>query len=76
MSDEKVVSKQIGFIDLMPALEFACWTIIVLATCLRIINGAAVTTDQWWIQVFLFSGALSGACSLRLYQMLIRRDKS
>ena len=73
MADEKDTPEEIRFADLAPAMEFACWTVVVLAPFLRLINGAAVTNDQWWIQVFLFTTAILGACSLRIYQVSLRR---
>jgi len=66
-------NEEICFADLAPAFEFMCWTVVALAPFLRWVNGAAVTDDQWWIQVFLFGSALTGALSLRIYQMVLRR---
>ena len=71
--DELKTPEEIRFSDLAPAVEFACWTVVVLAPFLRLVNGAAVTNDQWWIQVFLFTSAILGACSLRIYQVILRR---
>jgi hypothetical protein len=34
------------FRDIAPAIEFACWVVVVLAPILRLINGAAVTTNS------------------------------
>ena len=59
--------------DIVPAMEFSCWTVIVLAPWLRFINGAAVTSDQRTIQLFLYSGAVVGACILRIYHVLCHR---
>lgn len=73
MIDEEEEGEEISFAELAPAIEFACWTAVVLAPLLRLVNGAAVTNDQWWFQVSLFSAAIIGACSLRIYQMLLRR---
>ncbi len=65
--------EEIHFANLAPALEFMCWTVVALAPFLRWVNGAAVTDDQWWIQVFLFTSALLGALSLRIYQIALFR---
>ncbi len=73
MEPEQEGDKDIQFVDLAPAIEFACWTVVLLAPILRLVNGAAVTDDQWWIQVFLFTSALTSAISLRVYQFLKRR---
>lgn len=73
MSEEEKTPEEIQFADVAPAIEFACWTVVLLCPFLRMVNGAAVTNDQWWIQVFLFTGAILSACSLRIYQMLLYR---
>ena len=74
MYDHKEADEEeIHFADVAPALEFGCWTVVALAPFLRLVNGAAVTDDQWWIQVFLFTAAILGAGSLRIYQVLLRR---
>jgi hypothetical protein len=61
---------KINFRDVAPAIEFFCWSVVVLAPLLRLINGAAVTDDQFVIQVALFSLALTGAIVLRMYNFL------
>ena len=63
-------SDDIHFRDIAPAIEFVCWVIVVLAPILRLINGAAVTADQFIIQVTLFSVALVAAIALRIYHLL------
>jgi len=60
----------IEFRDVAPAIELVCWTVVVLAPILRLINGAAVTDDQFAIQVTLFILAIIGGIGLRLYQLL------
>lgn len=55
------------FAELAPALEFCFWVVVGLAPFLRWVNGAAVTTDQFVIQVTLTSLAVSGAVALRVY---------
>jgi hypothetical protein len=57
----------ISFRDAAPAIEFACWVIVVLAPFLRWVNGAAVTDDQFVIQATLVATAAIGAIGLRLY---------
>lgn len=56
------------FRDVAPAIEFVCWTVVVLAPFLRLVNGAAVTDDQFVIQAALFTIALIGGIGLRVYQ--------
>lgn len=60
----------VHFHQLAPAIEFMCWVVVVLAPLLRWVNGAAVTDDQFVIQVTLFSIALLGATALRIYNFL------
>ena len=62
----------IRFRDVAPAFEFVCWVVVALCPMLRFINGAAVTSDQFAIQVALFSLALTGAIGLRVYSFLRR----
>ncbi len=69
MSDEE---PNIHFRDIAPAIEFACWVVVVLAPLLRLVNGPAVTDDQFVIQVSLFLIALLGGIGLRVYQFLSR----
>jgi len=60
----------IRFRDLAPAIEFCCWVVVALAPFLRWVNGAAVTDDQFVIQVALVTLAFSGGVGLRFYQWL------
>lgn len=53
--------------ETLPAAEFCCWVVVLLAPMLRWINGAAVTDDQFYIQVGLTTMALSGAVTLRIW---------
>jgi hypothetical protein len=62
----------IYFRDIAPALEFACWVVVALAPLLRWVNGAAVTQDQFVIQIVLTSFAAVGALSLRFYNFRAR----
>lgn len=73
MDDQQKTDEEIRFADIAPAIEFACWTVVGLAPFLRLVNGPAVTDDQWWIQVFLFTTAILGAISLRIYQVVLGR---
>lgn len=57
----------VTFRDLSPAIEFCCWTVVALAPFLRWVNGAAVTDDQFVLQLALVALALAGAVGLRLY---------
>jgi hypothetical protein len=62
--------KDILFRDIAPAIEFVCWVVVLLCPFLRLVNGPAVTYDQFIIQVTLFSVALAGGIALRLYILL------
>ncbi len=63
----------IHFRDIAPAIEFVCWVVVALCPLLRLIDGAAVTEDQFVIQVSLFSLALAGGIGLRIYDFLQRK---
>ncbi len=69
MTDEE---PNIHFRDVAPAIEFVCWVVVVLAPLLRLVNGAAVTDDQFAIQVSLFLIALISGIGLRIYQIICR----
>jgi hypothetical protein len=70
MNQNENPPSEIHFRDIAPAVEFVCWVVVVLAPLLRLVNGAAVTTDQFVIQIALFSMALTGAIGLRIYHLL------
>lgn len=72
MNEDSESPQDIHFRDLAPAMEFVCWVVVVLVPILRLINGPAVTDDQFVIQVTLFSLSLLGAVSLRLYAFFRR----
>lgn len=63
-------TEEIKFSEISPAIEFMCWVAVVLAPFLRWVNGPAVTTDQYYIQVTLFSAALAGAVGLRVFHFV------
>jgi hypothetical protein len=70
MSQNSQSPNGIRFRDLAPAIELVCWIVVVLCPVLRLVNGPAVTNDQFLFQVALFSLALLAAVALRLYQLL------
>lgn len=72
MADFKDRPDDIHFREIAPAIEFVCWVVTILCPILRLINGAAVTDDQFAFQVALFSAALVGAVGLRIYSLLTR----
>lgn len=67
MNDGQQPPEDIHFQGVAPALEFVCWVVVALAPMLRLINGAAVTSDQFVFQVALFSLAVTGGIALRIY---------
>lgn len=75
MSDDENPPEDIHFRDIAPAIEFVCWVIVVLAPILRLINGAAVTTDQFVFQVTLFLIAITAAIGLRIYNFFRSEKK-
>lgn len=72
MNEDDESPKDVHFRDIGPAIEFVCWVVVALVPILRLINGAAVTTDQFVIQAALFSLALIGGIGLRIYNFLRR----
>ena len=58
-------SEAVGWRETLPAAEFCCWVVVLLAPLLRWVNGAAVTDDQFYIQVGLTTLAILGAVALR-----------
>jgi hypothetical protein len=66
--------ESVQFVDVAPALEFVCWAVVALAPLLRLVNGAAVTGDQFVIQISLFVAAMTAAVCLRFYQVRHRKD--
>lgn len=52
--------------EVRPAVEFCCWAVVVLCPFLRWVNGPAVTSDQFVMQIAVTSLALIIAVLLRL----------
>jgi len=52
--------------ELLPWLEFACWTALVLFPILQYVNGPSVSTEQAVMRTCLVIGATLGAIVLRL----------
>lgn len=61
--------RDVGFHEIAPAIEFVCWIVVLLLPLLRLINGAAVTNDQFVIQVSLFLLAAISVVGLRIYDL-------
>ncbi len=57
--DDQIDDEPIPFHALAPAIEFCCWVVVALCPFLRWVNGAAVTRDQFWIQVSNLKGQAS-----------------
>jgi hypothetical protein len=51
--------------ELLPWLEFGCWTALVLAPILYYVNGPSVSTDQAVVRTGLIILAAVGAITLR-----------
>ena len=68
LADDEQRSHDTRFRDVAAAIEFICWTTVLFIPFLRLVNGPAVTTDQFAIQVALTAIAISVAISLRAYQ--------
>lgn len=52
--------------EMLPWLEFGCWTALVLAPILYYVNGPSVSTDQAVVRFGLVMLAAAGAVILRL----------
>jgi len=61
---------EITFSDISPAIECMCWVVVFLSPFLQWVNGAAMTTDQFCIQMTLFSVALIGVVFLRVVYLM------
>ncbi len=70
MAGEEPSLTPVDWRETLPAIEFCCWVVVLLAPLLRWINGPAVTDDQTFIQTALFSLAFLGAISLRLWNWM------
>lgn len=60
--------------ELLPLIEFACWTAILLFPFLYYVNGPAVSTDQFVVRTILVIVAVVGALSLRVWNWRVRRQ--
>ncbi len=72
-NQEPDLGHDVQFRDVTPAIEFICWTVVVLGPLLRWVNGPAVTDDQFMIQVGLVSCAALGVVGLRVYNWRSKR---
>ncbi|MDA1055107.1 MAG: hypothetical protein O3C40_32190 [Planctomycetota bacterium] len=52
--------------ELLPWLEFGCWTALVLAPILYYVNGPSVSSDQAVVRTGLVVLAAVGAIALRV----------
>ena len=60
--------------ELLPWMEFACWTAIAIFPFLSWINGPAVSTDQYVMRNILIVLAFVGAFGLRYWNYQFRRQ--
>jgi hypothetical protein len=61
------VENDIELKELLPWIEFGCWTAIVLFPFLYWVNGPAVSIDQYVMRNILIGVALIGAFGLRYW---------
>jgi hypothetical protein len=73
--NEQESRADVGFRDVAPALELGCWTVVVLAPFLRYVNGPAVSTDQFTIQIVMVAAAATSAIGLRIYSWRTQNRK-
>jgi len=55
--------------ELLPWLEFGCWTALVLAPILYYVNGPSVSTDQAVVRTGLVIAAAVGAATFAVCQL-------
>lgn len=70
---ESDVSDDIELDELLPWIEFGCWTAIALFPFLYWVNGPAVSTDQYVMRNILISVAVIGAFGLRYWNWRTKR---
>lgn len=58
--------------DITHSIEVGCWTALLLAPFLRWVNGPAVSTDQFVMQIVLIVVAAAGAIGLRIFHWRTR----
>ena len=61
----EVDDDDISLDELLPWLEFGCWTALVLAPILYYVNGPSVSSDQAVVRTVLVIVAAPGAATLR-----------
>ena len=58
-------NEELSLDEILPWLEFGCWTALVLAPLLYYVNGPSVSTDQAVVRTGLVILAAFGAITLR-----------
>lgn len=58
-----------NFRQVSQRFEYGCWAALVLFPFLRWINGPAVSTDQFVVQIAIVVAATLGAVGLRIYNL-------
>ncbi|MBI2479134.1 MAG: hypothetical protein HYV60_11025 [Planctomycetia bacterium] len=61
----KPTDDELSLDELLPWLEFGCWTALVLAPILYYVNGPSVSSDQAVVRTVLVIVAALGAATLR-----------
>mgnify|MGYP003382030696 CR=1 FL=1 len=62
----EVVDDELTWDELLPWLEFGCWTALVLTPILYYVNGPSVSSDQAAVRTGLVVAAAVGGVLLRL----------
>lgn len=62
----KIDNDELSLDELLPWLEFACWTALVLSPILYYVNGPSVSNDQALVRTGLVIVSAIGAIALRL----------
>lgn len=72
MNEAQRTEDDIRLDELLPWIEFGCWTAIVLFPFLYWVNGPAVSTDQYVMRNILIVVSVTGAFGLRFWNWRAR----
>lgn len=72
--DDDPTTDELALDELLPWIEFGCWTAIALFPFLYWVNGPAVSTDQYVMRNILMITAVVGAVGLRVWNWRATRQ--
>ncbi len=62
--------------ELLSWIEFGCWTSLVLTPFLYMVNGPAVSQDQFVVRIILVILSITGSVGLWIRRRLVRGENS